>query len=391
MAAGDEGGGAARPTLHVIAGPNGAGKTTLFREVLAPRHPGVEFVNADDLARQRFGHPAQTLTESQVGQSLAEERRRSLMGERKSLFTETTFSHPSKLELIGDARALGYEVRVYHVNVRSPNISVMRVAHRVERGGHPVPEDKIRERYVRNQGLIRDAVRAADKSIVFDNSRLGERAAAAIVFRAGRVASVANNVPAWAREIYAEDLARFTPERVNAPAASFKRAEAIAAQRIDPNVRTYIARPGGRYVGEIVGASALHVVQRLSASAAVAHFTDCLERVPTIGERAVIKYPKDRGRALVNEPRTTGAEVGAARRTERVDEVLQRLETAAARLSPSQGGVLAGALDQLRAGRREDVRALLDAQPIVLTRFDARLKELGIVVQRSGERGGQER
>jgi hypothetical protein len=123
----------------------------------------------------------------------------------------------------------------------------------------------------------------------------------------------------------------------------------------------------------------------------VAHFTDCLERVPTIGERAVIKYPKDRGRALVNEPRTTGAEVGAARRTERVDEVLQRLETAAARLSPSQGGVLAGALDQLRAGRREDVRALLDAQPIVLTRFDARLKELGIVVQRSGERGGQER
>jgi len=93
----------------------------------------------------------------------------------------------------------------------------------------------------------------------------------------------------------------------------------------------------------------------------------------------------------VNEPRTTGAEVGAARRTERVDEVLQRLETAAARLSPSQGGVLAGALDQLRAGRREDVRALLDAQPIVLTRFDARLKELGIVVQRSGERGGQER
>jgi predicted ABC-type ATPase len=391
VAAGDEGGGAARPTLHVIAGPNGAGKTTLFREVLAPRHPGVEFVNADDLARQRFGHPAQTLTESQVGQSLAEERRRSLMGERKSLFTETTFSHPSKLELIGDARALGYEVRAYHVNVRSPNISVMRVAHRVERGGHPVPEDKIRERYVRNQALIRDAVRAADKAIVFDNSRLGERAAAAIVFRAGRVASVANNVPAWAREIYAEDLARFAPERVNAPAASFKRAEAIAAQRIDPNVRTYIARPGGRYVGEIVGASALHIIQRLSDRTAVAHFADRLESVPTPGERAVIVYPKERGLATVQAPRAAEVDRGAGGRARRVDDVLERMEAAAARLTAGQGGVLAGALDQLRAGRREDVRALLTAQPIVLKRFDARLQELGIVAQRSAERGGQER
>jgi hypothetical protein len=48
---------------------------------------------------------------------------------------------------------------------------------------------------------------------------------------------------------------------------------------------------------------------------------------------------------------------------------------------------LPNALDQLRAGRREDVRALLDAQPVVLKRFDARLQELGIVAQRSTDRG----
>jgi hypothetical protein len=72
---------------------------------------------------------------------------------------------------------------------------------------------------------------------------------------------------------------------------------------------------------------------------------------------------------------------------QQVADVLQRLDVAAERFSPGQGGVLAGALDQLRAGRREDVRALLDAQPVVLKRFDARLQELGIVAQRSTDRG----
>jgi predicted ABC-type ATPase len=385
------GDGSRRPVLHVVAGPNGAGKSTLFRLVLEAAHPGVEFVNADELARQRFGHPAQTLEESQVGQALAEDRRRALMAERKSLFTETTFSHPSKLELIADAKALGYEVRVYHVNVRSPEISVARVAQRVGEGGHPVPEDKIRERYERNQSLIRDAVRTADKAVVFDNSRVGQPAAPAMVFRGGRVVSASNIVPAWARTLYADDLARFTPERLNAPAASFKQAEQIARDQIGPNVRTYVARPGGRYIGELVGASALHVVQRLSEQSAVAHFADRLERA-VIAERGsvVVQYPKDSGLATVKD---AGAAVqrSAEFKAQRVDDVLRRMEAAAAHLARGEGGVLANALEQLRAGRRDDVKALLEAQPVVLRRYDARLQELGIVAQHITDRGGQER
>ncbi|RUT78183.1 zeta toxin family protein, partial [Mesorhizobium sp. M7A.T.Ca.US.000.02.2.1] len=133
------------PTLHVIAGPNGAGKTTLYRNRLEKRYPDAEFVNADELALKEFGHPARTAAESARGQELAENRRRELMAERKSLVTESTFSHPSKVDLVREAKAAGYEVVLYHVNVRSPNVSVMRVAHRVDKGGHPVPEDKIRQ------------------------------------------------------------------------------------------------------------------------------------------------------------------------------------------------------------------------------------------------------
>jgi predicted ABC-type ATPase len=232
----------------MVAGPNGAGKTTLYETAIKDLYPDAEFINADDLARKQFGRPAATLEESKFGQDAAEQRRRELMAGRQSFVTESTFSHPSKLDLLRDARAQGYEIRVYHVNVRSPELSVARVASRVERGGHPVPEDKIRERYERNQALIRDAVRMADRARVFDNSRLNEPHRIVIDFHAGQAVRVGEFVPSWARQLYADDLARFAPDRVNAPAASFKRAEAIVAERIDPNARTYIARPGGRYM-----------------------------------------------------------------------------------------------------------------------------------------------
>jgi predicted ABC-type ATPase len=186
----------------VIAGPNGAGKTTLYRDQLARRFPDAEFVNADELAIRQFGHPAQTAAESARGQELAENRRRELMAERKSLVTESTFSHPSKVDLIRDAKAAGYRVVLYHVNVRSPDLSVLRVAHRVAMGGHPVPEDRIRQRYQRNQSLIRDAARLVDRTYIFDNSKIGEPHQLIAILDRGRAVRIDAAAPDWVREIY---------------------------------------------------------------------------------------------------------------------------------------------------------------------------------------------
>jgi hypothetical protein len=224
------------------------------------------------------------------------------MLERKSLVTETTFSHPSKLELLHDARSLGYETRVYHVNVRSADLSVARVGQRVEAGGHPVPEDKIRERYERNQALIREAVRSADRARVYDNSLLGRTHDLALEFRLGQVVRVGSNLPAWARLLYAQDLQRFVPGLAYTPAASFAAAQAMATGLLGVSARTYIARPLACYSGLVIGETPLHTVQRLGERMAVAHFKAQLDRVPRVGENAVIEYPEQRGaRASVQD------------------------------------------------------------------------------------------
>lgn len=94
-----------RPTLHVLAGPNGAGKTTLYETAVKAFTAGVEFINADRLAFDHFGHLATTAQESETGQHLAEARRSDLMSARRSLVTESTFSHPSKLDLVREAKS----------------------------------------------------------------------------------------------------------------------------------------------------------------------------------------------------------------------------------------------------------------------------------------------
>lgn len=196
---------AGSPILHILAGPNGAGKTTLY-EAQIQAVADASFVNADRLAFEALGRHALTRSEAELGQNLANERRDALMGAGESLVTESTFSHPSKLDLIHRAKARGYRVFVYHVNLGSADDAVARVAAREARGGHPVPEANIRGRYKRNQPLIREAVRMADRARVFDNSVLGQAPRRLITFVNGQAKDIAPDLPAWAAALYGEDL-----------------------------------------------------------------------------------------------------------------------------------------------------------------------------------------
>jgi len=95
---------------------------------------------------------------------------------------------------------------LFHVSVRQADLSVARVAQRVREGEHDVPEDKIRERYARNPPLIRQAALAADQAFVYDNSRLNQPMLRVLALRRGKAVLVGDDVPEWARTLYAPEL-----------------------------------------------------------------------------------------------------------------------------------------------------------------------------------------
>lgn len=129
-----------------------------------------------------------------------------MLAQGADFVTGTVFSHPSKLDLVRDARERGYTVWVMHVGVDSPDLSVARVAYRVGTGGHAVPEAKIRERYDRAARLIPMAVKLADKGLVYDNSAAAQSPKLVLTYDQGRLVTVRPGPPAWIRRAYAQDL-----------------------------------------------------------------------------------------------------------------------------------------------------------------------------------------
>lgn len=154
--------------LDLVVGPNGAGKSTFVRFTLAPAWTAATFVNADAIAAQRW--PEDPQGHSYEAAEIAAATRTRLIELRRPLIAESVFSHPSKLDLLRDARAAGYHIAV-HVLLVPADLAVARVAARVAAGGHAVPEEKIRGRYHRLWPLVAAAIARADAAAVWDNSR----------------------------------------------------------------------------------------------------------------------------------------------------------------------------------------------------------------------------
>jgi predicted ABC-type ATPase len=155
------------PLLHLLAGPNGAGKSSYVRDVLTPA-TGLPFINADEISAERW--PDAQAEHCYEAARIAETQRRDRIAERVSFISETVFSHPSKVQLVTDASDAEYIVHL-HVIIVPVELTVQRVLERVRRGGHAVPEQKMRDRYARLWDHISTAIQIADVTAALDNSR----------------------------------------------------------------------------------------------------------------------------------------------------------------------------------------------------------------------------
>lgn len=154
------------PLLHLLIGPNGAGKSSYVRDVLKPA-TGLPVINADEIAASLW--PQAQAAHAYEAAQIAEAQRRERIAGGESFISETVFSHPSKVQLVSDAVDAGYLVYL-HVVIVPVELTVQRVLERVRRGGHEVPEQKIRQRYERLWGHLSAAIRIADVIEVLDNS-----------------------------------------------------------------------------------------------------------------------------------------------------------------------------------------------------------------------------
>ncbi|MET0379537.1 MAG: zeta toxin family protein [Spongiibacteraceae bacterium] len=185
---------AARPQLWLLLGGNGAGKTTFYNLMLAPR--GVLFVNADRIAKELS--PTDPENASYAAARTADVLREELLRERVSFCFETVFSHPSKIDFVGAAKAAGYEIILVYIHLLSDQLNIARVQQRISEGGHAVPHEKIIERIPRTLANVKNVLPLADRVELLDNSSRDDPYRRMASVQNGHVKTLADPLPAWA-------------------------------------------------------------------------------------------------------------------------------------------------------------------------------------------------
>jgi len=190
-----------KPALLVIAGANGAGKTTVTARLREERwSDDVEYLNPDEIARDRFGDwnsPQAVLDAARW----ADARREELLAAHAGIAFETVLSTPEKLDFISRAKRDDYFVRVFYVGTADPTINAARVAGRVMNGGHTVPIEKIVARYERSLMNLVPAIQIADRVYVYDNSENSVEAPLCFRTQDGQLRKIYGSMPAWVADV----------------------------------------------------------------------------------------------------------------------------------------------------------------------------------------------
>jgi len=134
--------------VYIVAGPNGAGKTTFAREFLPFYAHCPNFVNADLIA-QGLSPFAPRAAAIKAGK-LVLGRIRELSEAGTDFGFETTLAGRTYLHLFRQMKSAGYKLHFFFLWIPGQALAVSRIRDRVASGGHDVPAEDIKRRFIRS-------------------------------------------------------------------------------------------------------------------------------------------------------------------------------------------------------------------------------------------------
>lgn len=191
--------------ITVIAGVNGAGKSSIVGDRF--RESGGDYFNPDEIAKSLIKDTptlSQTEANSQAWKMGYDKLVDAITNDKEYIF-ETTLGGNSIAQRLFEATEKGIKVSVLYVGLSSPDIHIERVRNRVLKGGHDIPEDKIRERYVGSIHNMMTLLPVCHQVNVFDNSANivdgKPRFKRLFSIKHKTIKIIENNMPEWAKPL----------------------------------------------------------------------------------------------------------------------------------------------------------------------------------------------
>jgi predicted ABC-type ATPase len=178
----------------IFAGVNGAGKSTLYQTF--PKYQHMPRINTDEILKT-FGDWKITGDVMKAGKMAVQELNRCLSAEI-SFNQETTLCGKTIFKTIEKARNQGYYVELYYVGVDSVELAKQRIAYRVSKGGHGIPDEDVEKRYLETFQNLKIVLPMCNLASLYDNTKEFRRIA---IYKDGIPVRISHNVPDWFQRI----------------------------------------------------------------------------------------------------------------------------------------------------------------------------------------------
>lgn len=175
----------------IIGGVNGVGKTSFTGLLKTQRSDLGIIIDADAI---NLKHGGNIIKGGKEASQLI-----SKCIERGCDFTqETTLSGKKTLNTINEAKKNDYSIRLYYIAVSSAEESMDRIANRVRKGGHNIPDEDVIRRYGKRFDDLLKILPYCNEVHFYDNEngfrRVGE-------YSCGEINAVCDTPPAWLCEL----------------------------------------------------------------------------------------------------------------------------------------------------------------------------------------------
>lgn len=186
--------------MVILAGPPGSGKSTLRDTIIAYRKFLPEdFVDTDEMTKRLFG--VYNKENWKKAQARANELKDQKIANGEPLGFETIFGSIRGIDFIRKAKSENYIVDVFYVTTDSPEKCIERVGQRAKEGGHSQTPEDIRALYHLSAQNYIEAVKIADQTLFYDNSRDFEAPMLLLTTKHGILNYMSPDFPEWAKSL----------------------------------------------------------------------------------------------------------------------------------------------------------------------------------------------
>lgn len=176
----------------IFAGVNGAGKTSIYESVYYKENIDEKRINTDEMVA-RIGSWKDNNIQMKCAREAVKLIKKYIV-EGISFNQETTLCGKSIIRNIKLAKEKGFYVTMNYIVVESVEIAKERVALRVSKGGHGIPDETIERRYFDSLANLNRVISMCNKVNIYDNTEMFKLVMA---FDNGKMIWQDKKIPNW--------------------------------------------------------------------------------------------------------------------------------------------------------------------------------------------------